>query len=62
MELSTTKTKSIVIARCKLEPNNKIIDHVFEFYYLGITISPYGEFKNGVRNQVNKAPSIAGAL
>ena len=55
--------------RGKLELNIKVItfktwsiDQVFKINYLGITISSYGEIKNGVRNQVNTAARIAEAL
>lgn len=66
MVISIPKTKSMVIAReprrCKLEINNKIIEQVFSFNYLGVTISPYGSLKDSVRHQMNKAARISGAL
>ncbi|GJQ87462.1 hypothetical protein Trydic_g19226 [Trypoxylus dichotomus] len=65
-EVSTSKTNSMVIARkarrCKLELNNKIIEQVAEFTYLCIMILPYGNLKESVRHQMNKAARISSAL
>ena len=49
MEISTSKTKSTVVARepwrCKIDINEKIIEQVAEFNYLGFVISAHGDLK-----------------
>lgn len=66
MEISTTKTKTLVAARepkrCKIVINDKIIEQVTKIDYLGIEISGCGDWKEGVRKQANKASRISGCL
>lgn len=66
MIISTEKTKTIVITkepiRCKLEIENKIIEQLMDFKYLGINLSSYGDLVSEVKEQVTKASRVAGCL
>ncbi|XP_072766481.1 uncharacterized protein [Anoplolepis gracilipes] len=66
MITSTEKTQSMVISkepiRCKLEVNNKIIQQVMKFNYLGAIVSSNRNLVEEVRAQANRANRIAGYL
>lgn len=66
MTISVDKTKSMVIAkepqRCKLMVNNKAIEQVMTFTYLGVEISSYGNLTKEITSQTIKANSVAGCL
>ena len=66
MEISATKTKSMVIAknpiRCKLELEGKIIEQVMNFTYLGVKITSDGNLQDEVDTQLMKAYRVAGCL
>ena len=66
MTISASKTKCMTTSktplRCKLEVDEKLIQQVMKFKYLGISISEFGDVKTEVRNQTQKATRIAGCL
>lgn len=66
MQLSTAKTKSMVISklpvRCKLVVDNLPIEQALEFSYLGTTITSYQSRTEEIQHQINKANRIVGAL
>ncbi|XP_045465000.1 uncharacterized protein LOC123674152 [Harmonia axyridis] len=66
MQISITKTKTLVVSkepvRCKLSLENKIIEQVMSFDYLGIQITSSQNRTNEVNGQANKASRISGAL
>jgi len=66
MEVSTGKTKSMVISkdpiRCKLEIDKKIIEQVMKFNYLGVEISSERNSYKEVKHQVMKGARISGYL
>ncbi|XP_044760904.1 uncharacterized protein LOC123318360 [Coccinella septempunctata] len=66
MQISTTKTKSLVISkepkRCKLVVADQPIEQVMTFSYLGVQISSNQDRTYEVREQASKACRMAGAL
>jgi len=66
MVINTDKTKSVVSSkeptRCKLEIEQKIVEQVNQFKYLGAEITSYGNLQNGVREQTMKAFRVSGCL
>lgn len=66
MRVSTDKTKSLVISkdprRCKLEINQKLIEQVMEFSYLGVKISSHRNLNNEVKQQAAKGARMSGYL
>jgi len=48
--------------RCKLEIDQKIVEQVNEFKYLGAELTSYGNLQNEVREQTMKASRISGFL
>lgn len=66
MVISASKTKSMTTSkiptRCKLVVDDKIIQQVMKFNYLGIELSGYGDIELEVRQQTNKALRVAGCL
>ena len=66
MTISIEKTKSITFAkepvRCKLVVQNKIIEQVSQFKYLGMDLSSYYNPVKDLRSQINKATAISGCL
>lgn len=41
--------------RCKIVINEKIIEKITEFNYLGTIMSAYGDLKNVVNDEINKS-------
>lgn len=66
MEISTQKTKTLVTAKepiwCKLAVNDRIIEQVMSFRYLGVTTSANQVRKLETQEQTNRAVIIAGCL
>ncbi|XP_055389323.1 uncharacterized protein LOC129618543 [Condylostylus longicornis] len=66
MEISVAKTKSLVIAkeplRCKLAVNDKIIEQVMSFKYLGVEVSACQNRNKENMQQLNKAARVSGCL
>jgi len=66
MTISIEKTKSITFARdpirCKLVVQDKIIEQVSEFKYLGMDLSSYHDPVKNLRSQINKASVMSGCL
>lgn len=66
MIISAQKTKCMTTAkvplRCKLEVNQKIVEQVMEFSYLGVELSSFGDLEREVSQQVVRANKIAGCL
>lgn len=66
MEISIPKTKSMVISRtqirCKLELENKIIEQIMTFTYLGAEITSDRQTTSETRHAAQKAMKISGAL
>jgi len=66
MVINTDKTKCLVSSkeptRCKLEMDQKIVEQVNQFIYLGAEITSYGNLQNEVREQTMKAFRISGYL
>ncbi|XP_055378925.1 uncharacterized protein LOC129610383 [Condylostylus longicornis] len=66
MKISIEKTKSMVIAknpiRCKLVINNKSVEQVMKFNYLGVETTAYRDIKAEMSKQTNKASLISGCL
>ncbi|XP_056633527.1 uncharacterized protein LOC130443087 [Diorhabda sublineata] len=63
MEISTSKTKCMTIAKeplcCKLTIYNTTIDQIMYFEYLGCKITSTGFLEDEVRRQVNKAATVS---
>jgi len=66
MSIATKKAKSLVVAkeprRCKLAVNDKIVEHVMSFRYLGVEITAHQDRRSELKNQIDKASRIAGCL
>ncbi|XP_056629854.1 uncharacterized protein LOC130440616 [Diorhabda sublineata] len=66
MTISPEKTKNITFAEepvpCKLVVQDKIIEQVSQFRYLGMDLSSYHDPVNDLRSQINKATAISGSL
>ncbi|XP_055385812.1 uncharacterized protein LOC129614885 [Condylostylus longicornis] len=66
MKISTEKTKSMTISkepiRCKLVVNNKTIEQVNRFKYLGVDITDSRQIETEVSLQTAKAAAISGNL
>lgn len=66
MQVSIEKTQLMIISkepiRCKLEMNNKIIQQVMKFNYLGVITSSDRDLIGEVHIQANRANRIAGYL
>lgn len=66
MTISTEKTKSITFAkdpvRCKLVVQDKIIEQVSQFKYLGMDLSSHHDPAKDLRSQINKATAMSGCL
>lgn len=66
MIISTKKTQSMVISkepiRCKVVANDKIIDQVMRFKYLGVETSSDRNLIDEIRTQTNKSSQISGFL
>jgi hypothetical protein len=66
MKISTTKTKCMVVSkiplRAKIVINDKTIDQVMQFNYLGTRISSWGNLAEDIRHQANKAAKLSGCL
>ncbi|XP_056636638.1 uncharacterized protein LOC130445137 [Diorhabda sublineata] len=62
MTVSTEKTRSITFAkeplRCKLVVQDKIIDKISQFKYLGMDLSSYHDPVKDLRSQINKATAV----
>jgi len=60
------KTKSITFAkdavRCKLVLQDKIMEQVSQFKYLGMDLSSYHDPVKDLRSQINKASAMSGCL
>lgn len=66
MKIATEKTKAMVIAkepvRCKLMVEEKVIEQVRKFKYLGLEITSNRNIVEEVRSQATKATLISGQL
>ena len=66
MEISLSKTKSLVISRnninCEVKLRDTAIEQVPKFNYLGAEISANRDLKQDVRTQVTRAARISGCL
>ncbi|XP_045461986.1 uncharacterized protein LOC123672057 [Harmonia axyridis] len=66
MEISTTKTKSLVVSkepiRCKLVVEDRPVEQVMRVAYLGVQISSNQDRTGEIKDQANKAARISGAL
>ena len=66
MSISIPKTKSMTISketiRCKLALNDRPIEQVMSFEYLGIIASSSRNTYDEVKTQVNKAARVSGCL
>ena len=66
MKISAEKTKSLTISkaplRCKLALENKVIEQVVTFRYLGVEITSHSNLYNEVLNQTTKAAAVSGCL
>ncbi|KAH1028339.1 hypothetical protein HUJ05_001700 [Dendroctonus ponderosae] len=66
MTISINKTKSMTIARepvgCKLAIENKIVEKVLQFKYIGIDLSSSHDPVKDLRIQINKAAAVSGYL
>ena len=66
MEISTTKTKSLVISkepiRCKLVVENHPIEQVMSFQYLGVNTTSDRNLISEVRSQTTKFNNLSGCL
>jgi hypothetical protein len=66
MEISLSKTKSLVISRnnikCEVKLRDTVIEQVPKFNYLEAEISAKRELKQEVRTQATSAAGISGCL
>jgi hypothetical protein len=66
MEISLSKTKSLVISRnnikCEVKPRDTVIEQVPKFNYVGTEISAKRDLKQEVRTQATRAARISGCL
>lgn len=66
MKISTTKTKSMVIAKtpltCNIQINNNPIEQLSRINYLGVEISSKRDVREEVKSQVVKGARISGCL
>jgi hypothetical protein len=66
MQINTDKTKNLVVSkefiRCKLVANDRPIEQVRRFNYLGAEIAIEGDLKSEVFKQVCKAAFIYGSM
>jgi hypothetical protein len=66
MEISLSKTKSLIISRnnikCEVKLRETIIEQVSKFNYLGAEISAKRDLKQEVRTQAMRAARISGCL
>ena len=66
MRILIQKTKSITTSkkslRCKFEIDDRVVEQVMEFNYLGVKITSSGNLVKGIKTQAQKAARVAGCL
>jgi hypothetical protein len=66
MQISITKTKCMTFSkepvRCKLALDNKTIEQVSEFKYLGVNVLSHSDVFEEVKNQATRASVVSGCL
>ena len=66
MKISVDKTKCLTFSknpvRCKLTIDNKPIEQVMEFKYLGVNLLSFHNLQYEIKEQINKAAAISGCL